>query len=251
MEPRQEGRKAVLMKRSAKLFFTTLMATFLLAIFTTPAFAAINYPTKQTVYLQSAGGVGYANISVSGFAKGKGIVKSSVKSSNPSVATAHTLSKSSTEYQKLSKEGSSGSYYYDYIELGLKKAGTAKITYKVGSKACATTIVVKKYENPFKSLTITGVNGGKNLASKYKTTAFPMVKGGKKAGKIKVAAKAGWKVKSINYDNNTKYWSHNIYGNGAASATLSVPAKIGSGYLGVDFVNTKTGAMMHTSMILK
>lgn len=236
------------MKRFAKLFFTTLMATLFVALCTTKAFAAIDYPTSRIVYLSSANSTGNLAISVSGFAKGKGVVKSSVKSSNTSVVTAHTLSKSSSEATKLAKDGYNSKYYYDYIELTLKKPGTAKVSYKVGSKSCSTTVKVLKYTNPIKTLTITGVNGGKNLASKFNTSSYVNGKGGKKTGKITVAAKSGWKIRSISYQDSkyAKYWSHSISG-GAAKATLSIPVKITGGHVSVDFVNTKTGGMLYAS----
>jgi hypothetical protein len=220
-----------------------LMSVLLAMAFTLPAYGSIYYDKTVSAYLSGTGQKGSASINVSGFAKGKGIVKSSVKSSNDKVVRADTISNSTRVSTKLNKYGTSGTSTYGDIELTLLKAGTAKVSYTVGSKKFTTIVKALKYVNPLKSLVIPGVNGGKSVAGKFKSSSIASGKSGKKAGKIVATAATGWKITYISYDNNAtnKAWDHMVFnGTGVAKATLSVPEKIGKGSVMVNLKNAKT-----------
>ena len=236
------------MKKLFKLFGMTALATVLAALVATPAFAAVDYEKTVTRYLSSTDGDGYAYIYVYGLTKSQTIKKSSVKVSNNKVV-ADTLGHYASVYKKLSKNGYTGKSYSAGIELTLKKAGTSTVSFKIGSKTYETKVTALKYVNPVKSLTITGVKSGKNLASGFKTSAYANGKAGNKKGKIAVTAASGWKVTSIYYSNNktNQSWDHSLY---AAKGTLNIPAKIGAGYVRVSLTNTKTGGSLDVSYSL-
>ncbi len=159
--------------------------------------ASINAPKSVTLVSQKGNIVGFSVESIPG---GQQIDVSSVKSSNKSVATISSVSEYA--YPETDYDFANGNVY---IYLKIVKFGTTKVSYKIGSKTYTTTVKLKDskssaYTNPLSSLTISGVNGGKNIASKFKKKSE--VKGLKlsstqKNGKIKVKAKKGWKISYV------------------------------------------------------
>lgn len=185
--------------------------------------------TTPVYYMSGKKATGYASVYVDDLAKGD-VVKS-IKSSNKAVAKYTGITYHTGEYETTSlnweteqEETEKGSDYSASIQLALKKAGTAKISYKVGTKAYSTKIVVKKYANPVKSLKISGVNGGKNIASKFKSQCWLTgVKSTKaSSGKIQVKAASGWAIRSINYSKTGYGDKHITYTTPVSSASLNM-----------------------------
>ena len=149
-----------------------------------------------------------------------------LKSSNKKVLTV------SKKYQ----------YKYTTLNMKLKKAGTATISFKVkiGSKTynykCKVT--VSAYTNPVKTLKI----GSKNYASKFKNSSFYDL-GGKKnhKGKLSITANKNWKIESI-YIYNLKTGKEQKVKNNK-SITLKK-----NHTLGVSLRNKKTGKWSYVSL---
>lgn len=190
--------------------------------------AAISAPPSLTYYDD---GAEYISFSVDGLGKNQEVKKSSVKSSNTGVATLYYLSKHSSKSQTSSFVGEEDSKYESYsatISLDVKKPGSTVISYKIGSKTYKTKITIKPYVNPVSSVTMTGVNGGKNFASltnKRDYASVSLTKASKNAV-VKVKPKSGWKVRSITVSDEKTGDYHEVYNygsKGVSNATLQVP----------------------------
>ncbi len=155
--------------------------------------ASLYYDKKVTVYLQDKTGKssGYIYDSIYIDEPGQPIKLSSLKSSKSSVVEV---------------TGIDNDDYCSFIDFKAKKPGMAKITFKVGSKTYTSTVTVKNYKNPAKTVQISGVNKGKNIASKSKNKNYvdnlKLSKTTKKA-KLKVKAASGWELEMVNFYDNT------------------------------------------------
>lgn len=148
------------MKGLKKLIATTLAVAVSMAMavpVTTQA--AITAPSKAVGYLTSADGQSNVSFEVRGMKASEQIKMSSVKSSNKAVGEVTEIN--GTYY--FEKDNINNSYCYLYVTG--KKAGTTTISYKVGSKTKKTKLTVKKYVNPVKKITLTGVNDGEDFSS--------------------------------------------------------------------------------------
>lgn len=214
-----------------------LSLALLVAITAVPvtAEAAVTYSKNQTLY-RTGTGTSYSSIYVSGLTKSQTIKKSSVKSSNTSVAVPWYLEKSTSSYSyktdyydsNIKPYSNSDSSYSYYIGLQLKKNGTSTISFKIGSKTYQSKITVKSYVNPLKTVTITGVNGGKNVASKLNKSAYnydlKLTKTTKNA-EVTVKPKSGWKIVSVEVENSDTGDYHRVYNygtKGVSNATLKL-----------------------------
>lgn len=221
--------------------------------------AQVTAPTKQTLYKTSD--YSSSSINISCTKKSETIKKSSVKTSNPKVAKLRSLSRNvenrkyETDYFNKDWKGyTDKSDYYSYsIGLDLLKVGNATISFKVGSKTYKTQVSVKKYVNPLKSLTITGINGGKNLASKFKKTSYAKSAKLKKDLKnvtVKAVPAKGWKINSIYvYDNtDSESYSHSNYTKGVKNAFVKVDQIKAANYTNVNInLVDNTGATLYCS----
>ncbi len=199
------------MKQLVKKVFVAALALTVMFTMLAPATAeaAVTYNKSQTLYRTSKSGTSYTSIYISNLTKSQTIKKTSVKSDKTSVAKPWYLSRSissyKTEYFSSNMTGDSNNYYSYDIGLELKKAGKAKISFKIGSKTYTSTVTVKNYTNPLSSVTITGVNGGKNIASKLSSSSscstLKLTKTTRNAV-VKVKPKSGWKVTSISVENS-------------------------------------------------
>ena len=197
------------MKRYKKVLSALLSALFVLStvLLADPVSAkAEDMEVPKSVIF--TGETGYiASFRISGIPKGTQIDASSIKSSDTSVVALYNIYES-VYSTNVTWDGTG------YIELyyEAKGFGTAKFTYKIGSKKYTTKVTVKKgkgdvsgdYVNPLSKLTISGVNKGKNLASKFKkvncSENLKLASTQKKA-KVTAKAKDGWKITSISvYD---------------------------------------------------
>lgn len=222
------------MKQLVKKVFAATLALTVMFTMLAPvtAEAAVTYNKSQTLYRTSKSGTSYSGIQVSGLTKSQTIKKTSVKSDKTSVVKPWYLERSTssykTEYFSSNMTGYSYNYYSYYIGLELKKAGTAKVSFKIGNKTYKTTIKVKNYTNPLSSVTLTGVNSGKNIASKMNSSNYcstlKLTKTTRNAV-VKVKPKSGWKVTSINVENSQTGDTMSIsnYGTkGVSNASLKV-----------------------------
>ncbi len=125
--------------------------------------------------------------------------KSGVKSSNKKVATLVAIDNNEYSYEDSGENMSSHSYNCG-VRIKLKKPGTTTITCKTGGKTYKKKVIIKKYVNPVSSVTITGVNRGKNIAGKTRKKNYVNFKGAKcESSKITVVPKKGWTLESISF----------------------------------------------------
>lgn len=266
------------MRKTIKKFLTIALAAVLAVTAFTPVTAqaesTIFAPETLTYCQPTKGSTFSTTFTVSGLSKSDIIKKSSVKSSKPSVAKVVSLKKTKTStsstcqyYSKEPKTSqNSNSYTYD-ITVQFKKPGTSIIYYKVNNKTYKTKIKLCAYENPIKTLTVTGVKNGKNLANSFKTGS--QYHNGKltkniSSGKVKVTAKNNWKITKVSFSNHSLAATPGPYGgsthesletlsryyrNGKSSVTLNVKSlkKNKAYYVNVEMINTKTGATMYVA----
>lgn len=236
------------------------MAFSMLSPLSVNAASKVSYPEKKVVYQTEKNGGGYVSFSINSIPKNQKVLK--VTSSKTSVAKPHSISEDNSTYsykyfdKDMSKYDYSDTYRSANITLRTPKNGTATISYRIGKsnksyKTYKTKLSIYAYENPIKSLTISGVNDGKSLASAFKTgngayeNTKPVAKDQSNA-KINVTANTNWKVTSISFSNY--YDDSHMYINypqNSARKKLSLPVgelKTGQGgYVNIGLYNTKTG----------
>lgn len=198
------------MKRLKQILcFTLVLALTFIMLPAKQAKAEIVAPSTKVIFVGDS-----TSIDVSGLtAKNK---LSSPKSSNSSVVQIISYSNSSNAHKsvKVADEGYNGntSYYYGSVTIKAKKAGTATVSYKIGSKTYKTKVTVKKFTNPVKSITLTNVNGGKNFASRFKSnvsyTSLTLKNG---TLKLSLTTNSGWKLTGVYYNNQTKGYYGNYF----------------------------------------
>ena len=155
-------------------------------------------------------------------------------------------------------KGNKGSGYSYSIELRAKKAVSANISFKIGSKKYTSKVTVKAYTNTISSLTVTGVKNGSssNLAGKFKNESYSDLKLSKNVKNATVTCKAvsGWKIVRIGtFDENNKL-QRSISTRNEGASVLSLHAgnltKNHINEITVDLVNTKTGGSLSCTMYL-
>lgn len=186
--------------------------------------AAPKVPKSQIFYLYPKGdpmNSGLFFLYISGVSDSKDVTN--IKSSNPKIIPND---------MEMVSDGT--------LRFHAKKAGKATISFKIKGKSYKTKITLKKYVNPVKYISITGIkNKGKtnlaNLSDKKMIIDLKTSKP-KVVPKAKISAKKGWKIKSTsNYLGLVK-----LYKKPVANATLKVPK--GFDYLwefNVTFINVK------------
>ncbi len=217
---------------------------------------------SETFYLKSKkSGATTCYFSVEGITSVK-----KVTSSNPKVARIYNydVRKNSSYYEywydrygegfeKTSTNSSSNKYVS--CNATVFKSGTATLSLTSGKNTYSKKFKILDYTNPLKTLTVSNVNNGKNIAGKLKNGNEAKVKG-KKAKTINVAAevKPGWGIKSI-YISNTAYDSsvgHSLgaytyrYFNNAKTAKHAMQnySNKRSASVSVDCYNKKTKASL-------
>ncbi len=156
--------------------------------------ASLSYSKNVTIYMygKKSGQHGYADVEV----KNASAKLENVKSSNSKVGIM------TTKYSKKKKTAT--------ISLQGGSPGTSKVTFNVKGKSKTYTInvTVKKYTSPVKTLKVTGVNSGKNLAGKFSSTYFgdvPNLKKKTSNAQLTVTPKSGWALREVQvskYDSN-------------------------------------------------
>ncbi len=119
-------------------------------------------------------------------------------------------------------------------------------------------IIVKKYVNPIKELTITNVSGGKNIAKNFDTKASGKDLKVAKSADMKVNAKAAkdWVITEVNVINKYKSdinSANRSYGSGASNVktTLYDYNNKGTGQLVIKLQNKKDKGVIEITMNLK
>ncbi len=203
--------------------------------------AATKTLDTETYYLRSTTSTEFISIYAAGARSVKNIKSTNKKVVKPDgyqvyVETSRRISTDSKG--KESKGDLEDNTYSNVYFIGLKE-GQSTISYTVGKTEYKKKIYIKKYVNPLKTLTISNVNGGKNIAGKFKKSNNVSLKG-KTANKLKVTAVAanGWEIERITasdlqYTSVKKgnvYWGTNQVGNefyryfkaGTTNATLNM-----------------------------
>lgn len=245
------------MKKAAALLLVALIVT---AMAPSSVFASsVVWPTEafqtsQTVYMKPTphNGLTYVNLSLGDLAKSKTITN--VKSSNTAILQPNNLYRSTSRITNTNLAANNVSNTYSssagYIEVLVKKAGTAAISFKAGNKKYSCKVKVLPYTNPVKSLKFTGI-GTTNLKSLFKKYAVNdkgyAMKANAKAGFVQVAAASGWKIKSAEFTTIKPNHSYSFTCWNLKQAPSSVKMWIPSVKKGVGlvfnmtFVNTRTG----------
>lgn len=234
------------MRSAKKLIATFLTLALLLGCIpcSTTVQAAAKVPKTLTFYFTK---IHYENgIRINGW---HNIPRASVKSSNNDILQIRSSTKT------LGKDGK-----FSWISFIAKKPGTSTISFKMDGKRYKTKIIIKKYVNPVKSVSITGIkNGNKTeLASLTDgSISSPKIELKKtvKNPKLKITAANGWKLNSIFYfDAAYKDQSSKYYKKPVAKATVKIFNKIkalkkntGGYYIQLNFVNTKNKATVSLS----
>lgn len=232
----------------------------------TYAAGGITYDKTKTYYSQGKDRtLSMADIYISNIPAKQTIAKSSVKViSGKSIASLYYLGKYWNDYNvdyikkgHKSYKKTNDNYFY-CISLDIKKAGTAKVSFKVGNKAYVSTVKVLSYINPISSLTITGVKNGSssNLAAKFKNSANDAnckVNKAQKNAVITCKAASGWKITSISFSNKNTNIARDIYKkNGVSSISLRA-GNLAAGqndYIDIELINTKTGGTQYCTLNL-
>ena len=193
-----------------------------------------------------------ASIYVDDILSSEVINASDVSSSKSSVASIYSITReeqeSETEVVENDEETDDLNTYSYVIDLKLKKKGTTVISFKVGNETYTTTVNVVKYKNPVKTLKITGVKSGKNLASKTKKKNYVNFSGVKKSGsKLTIKPASGWTVEKITFTSSssgeTKIWKNTVKKRGViskkklSSASLGTLKKSNTYLIDITFVN--------------
>lgn len=221
---------------AAAMTVTALSPAAVQAAETTPYVEA-----DQTIYRTRSTSTTTNSIYVGNLTKSQTIKKSSVKSSNTKVVKLRYLEKYVSDYsyktqyytEQSDHEYGHKSYGY-YIGVELLKAGTSKVSFKIGDESYSTKITVKNYTNAIDTMKITGISSGKNIASKLKkqnNASLTLNKNVKNAA-VTVKAKSGWKVTNVyvnslekvsEYSYHTEeQYGYYAYGDGKSSVSLKV-----------------------------
>ena len=169
----------------------------------------------------------------------------------------HTYDETETDFMYPEESYSYTGKYWNYqIEMEVKGTGTAVVNYKVAGVPYSRQINILPYKNPVKTLSLTGVSGGKNLAkATNKSADVTNLKLSKTvpAAKLKVAAKSGWVIDSVSlweiiHNVGQTQVSYSGYDNAVTAITLPAGALSNTGVYGlrVYFRNISTGVELST-----
>ena len=247
------------MKTSKRVLSLVLMLLLVMSI-AVPAFAEVTPNTgTQIQYLSrkvADGNYSYIWIDLASGYESFTIKRSSVKVADAGTtkATVYSFEKRTSQYDyKWNDAWEDGNPNYSY-EAGIRvgAAGTATISYKIGTTTYKTKVKVLNYVNPIKSVTLTGVNSGKSFAAKtknqsYMDTSKALALNAKtKSAKLAVKPIDGWKLRYVTLTDVTTGLSREIYNNktGMTSATINWGTlSVGHNYrISVTCVNTKNDA---------
>ena len=211
-----------------------------------------NYQKSKTMYLDNKKyPTSYWSnaVSVTELSKSQTIAKKDVKSSKTSVASVYRLGYSTSTNEYYEKGWTNSKSYSYSIGLCLKKAGSAKISFKVkgDSKTYSTTVNVKAYTNPISSAKITGINSGKELKSKTADQSWVQFTNKKDIKNTKGTFKVSgdWRISSVSCSGPDEYHSYYSSGNTKSkTVNFGTLKKNATYYIYVSCYNTKTNGSL-------
>lgn len=242
------------MKKSIVKILAAVLAFVMMFSFTPSLTAEAAKLEKKTIYLSSASSTSEFSIYAD-----KATKVSNVKSTNSKVVSPdrYNLSKGTTVNLKDKKKSGSNSATVYFRAM---KPGKATVSFKAGKESYSQKITVKKYVNPLKSLTVSNINGGKDIHKVFnKSASAPYGKLKPKAAKqVKINAKAikGWEVIYISLSSSGSsakgYSSSDVYRSfstraSSASATLCDYSLKGYNSASVTLRNKKDQGTVHIS----
>ena len=154
------------------------------------------------------------------------------------------------------KTSTSSTYKYFYeLSLFVEREGTATVRYSVDGTPYTVNLTITRPVNPLKSVTITGVNNGKNLAEVNDTYYDKVSQSANtvKKAKLKVAASEGWVIRELHmYDESTGFQRGKVdtnFSNTLKTATINWGKlqKSHSYQIIVELFNTKTHTKLDRS----
>lgn len=204
--------------KTTKRALSLILALVLVLSISIPALAAEDYPIwvynqdgPVILYKSLLSGESHGEFSLAWRAKNFTIKRSSIKvTPGTTGATVYNLYKHYTvdNYEEEKLTSTREGYYYR-INLKFVNTGDAKVSFKAGGKTYSINVKILDYENPLKTLKITGIKNGKNMASiikngfdvdNPKTIPFNSTI---KSVKLNAAAATGWIIKQIVLEDKT------------------------------------------------
>lgn len=257
--------KQILKKLSFVLLVLTLFG--LEFSFTVSAADTIDYPKTQIFYMAGRNKApAYTDIFISGLSDKQNILKSSVKilSGKSTIDISDFARMNNNRYTVwFGRDGEPNTYTDNYYSIGIKvkKAGTGKVSFKVGKKSYISTIKILPYTNPIAGLTINGTSS--NLAGKFKannTGGSIRIKKAQKNAFISCKAAGGWKITSISFFNkrtNVTYSTAKTNGIKRSDGVSSLGFYVGNltakqtGTISIELINDRTGGSQTCTIDLK
>ena len=205
------------MKHKTKRILSLVLMLVLIMSITVPAFAAASIwtPTEPiTLFRTRSSGTSTVYFDIATSWENFTIKRSSVKViPGDTGAKMVSFHKNITLYQGqfLNESGTwdkkdTGNGYHYRVGIQVSNKGTATVKYKIGNENYSFKAKVLNYKNPVKTITLTGINGGKNFAWLTKETTDPapvMLPATAKNAKLTVKAIDGWSIKQIYIEDST------------------------------------------------
>ncbi len=251
------------MKRVRVVIAVMICAVLALSVTGPAAAQAAEAPAKVVTYLSSQEGSSEVSFEVTGLKLSEQIKIGQVKSSDTSMATIESI------YGRYYFDSTRVKNNYCRITVNAKKAGTVNISYNVGKTKKTTKVQIKKYENPVKKITLSGVNGGKDFASMTDKQSFvygewdeetmtnvsPFTVEAVDDPVLHIEPAKGWSITDVyaNLDNNTSENYYKYAGKKYKGAQDFKLYKIteDTNSLSVTFVNDKDGGTINVNYSLK
>ncbi|MDO5132225.1 MAG: hypothetical protein Q4D81_04470 [Eubacteriales bacterium] len=257
------------MKTTLKRMISLTMVLAIVLTMAFPAFAAGTITPNtgtQVVYRGAKTGSTTIGISLASGSKSFTIKRADVKVAPGSTGGKLTgFYKSNSTYVDCECDSSSGKWTtstsnsWSYrAQLTVSKPGVATVSYKIGTKTYKTKAKVLAYTNPAKTVVLTGVNSGKNMASLLASSnsAKQMTLKAKTTGaKLTVKPATGWVITGADIYDSTSGVSRSISNWNDGFSTVSLPCgtllPTHSYYVDLDFRNKSTGASLYCSYYVK
>lgn len=116
---------------------------------------------------------------------------------------------------------------YSYtVSVKISKAGSAAVSYKIGKKTYRINIKAFAYKNPAKSILLTGVNDGKNFASRTYASRYAskkvILKEAQKDAVLYVRPASGWRITCLELEDLSTSIEREVNCNGKGLASARV-----------------------------
>lgn len=236
-------------KACKKLWYTLLIAAMLCMMLGISAAAEFNYDETGIFYLEGNGKYAKGSGEIGAYEDGSGassILRSSLKSSTPSVAALKFFRYTSYQAGSHDEDGKDSSVASREYQIGLtlKKAGTTKISFQAGKKKYTSTVKVLPYQNPLAVVNLSGVRSGTNpnLTGLLKNKNFATVRmsATQKKAVLTLKAAPGWEISYVSYENPKRGLAYSVGEEGdAATLTLGYFPAASNAKLRIEMRNKK------------